>query len=191
MNIISNNCIGASIYKQLGIEFSNPFIWSLISPEDMVFLINNYDEMDLTKISFVSSNKMVVDGKIRVLFPHHIKDPSYQEPTKIDSNIFFKNIEDYLLDSWNRRVLRLKNLNENPIFIISDRKNGNENGTYVFDNPNYLNDISTQYKIVLVGDEDFWKSPKCNNFDIVSGKNFSISPVGRLAEIIIERENLC
>ena len=41
LNIISHNCIGARIYQQKNMEYGNPFMWSVIPPEDFWYL-NKY-----------------------------------------------------------------------------------------------------------------------------------------------------
>lgn len=51
MNIISNNCCGADIYTNvLKTEFSNPFIWSLLFPNDFIYLYENYDSINFKNI---------------------------------------------------------------------------------------------------------------------------------------------
>lgn len=37
--IICNNCVGAEIYKMLGCQFDNPFMWNLIEFDSYCRLI--------------------------------------------------------------------------------------------------------------------------------------------------------
>lgn len=47
MNIISNTCLGAALYKfGFKIPFSNPFCWSFIDFNSMFYLIKNYENIN-------------------------------------------------------------------------------------------------------------------------------------------------
>ena len=48
--IISNNCTGAGIFKQLKQEYNNPFMWNLIKWQSYFKLIEDFDNIDFTKI---------------------------------------------------------------------------------------------------------------------------------------------
>ena len=44
MKIVSNHCVGATLDRRLGQEFSSPFVWSLMLPKDYIKLIENLEE---------------------------------------------------------------------------------------------------------------------------------------------------
>lgn len=88
---IGNNCSGASIYKHTNNAYDNPFMWSIISPNDYIKLLKNYYAIDYANISLLrvcdsqtyklckkfkydfhqNSICLLLDNLIEVYFPHH------------------------------------------------------------------------------------------------------------------------
>lgn len=47
MNIITNNCLGGFIYRDiLKTEYQNPFIWTYIKTNEFIFLCENYNKIN-------------------------------------------------------------------------------------------------------------------------------------------------
>lgn len=123
MNIITNNCVAAAIYQLKHMQFANPFMWTLLSAPDFIYLVQNFNTIDFNKIQLTTDiykekpiYKLIVDGNLNVLYIHHKKDRSKTTPTKIKSDIWYVDIENYIIECWNRR---LKRMNESPKFIAA------------------------------------------------------------------------
>lgn len=143
MNIITNNCVAAAIYQIKKTQFTNPFMWTLMSAQDFIYLVQNFKSIDFSKIKLTTDiykeklvYKLIVDGKLNVLYIHHKKDKTKMIPTKIKRDIWYANIENYIIDCWNRR---LKRMTETPKFIVVSYG-------WTYDQIIKFADIKTDYK---------------------------------------------
>lgn len=150
MNVIANNCVGARIYQIKKSEYKNPFMWSLINPTNFVDLINNYDNIDFTKIE-VDKNNVTIDGKIKFFYPHY-RYGEYDKPTRIGNDIFSKNCQQFITDRYSYRIKRMLDAKEDPIFVLSDKDNIYTD--YVFNDYTLLDKINTKYRVILAGEFD-------------------------------------
>ncbi len=135
MNIISNNCVGGSIYQELNMQYQNPFVWCFITGNNFFKLINEYDSIDFNNIKVLNSvldkdikeydntYSINIDDKIYAHYIHYIKDDNYDVPTKKSDitgehsrDILYKDAKLLCVNNYNKRLLRM---NEAPIFIIS------------------------------------------------------------------------
>ena len=167
MNLICNNCVGARVYEALNKQYTNPFIWSLVRPDEFVYLINNYNNIDFNKRELILIDNTLsirIDNKVTAVFVHHIKDERYSEYTKLSINnqmqARYKYMDEFILDRYDARVSRMT---ESPIFLISDRYNSFCNGTYTF-KPESLNGIKDFSNVTFIGSEktNLCKSLLCN-----------------------------
>lgn len=121
MNIIANNCIGGFIYKYSEQAYCNPFIWTAIYGNSLETLLLNYDSINFSNVYLhdVSGWKdynLVVDNKLDVKFWGHYKyDPNALTPTKRGDSIYSKDIENFILSSYIKRLARMT---EEPTFIL-------------------------------------------------------------------------
>jgi len=128
LNIISHNCIGARIYQLKGMEYENPFMWSIIPPDDFWYLYNNYNNINFKKIRLTKVKNdyvIVVDEKIKIYYVHYRYDEKCKTPTrriKDGVDIYYNKIEDYILEKYNKRLKRMLDEPIKPIFIVSDRE---------------------------------------------------------------------
>lgn len=128
INIISHNCIGARIYQIKGIEYENPFMWSIVPPEDFWYLYNNYNNIDFKKIRLTKIKNdyvIIVDEKLKIYYIHYRYDEKCKVPTqriKDGVDVYYNKIEDYILEKYNKRLERMLNNPVKPIFIVSDRE---------------------------------------------------------------------
>ena len=91
MNIISNDCIGGRVYNEYNSKYENPFIWSCITTDDFIYLMDNFYSIDFynIKCEFLNeelyNNKnipqIIIDGKICLQFIHHPQAQKYSQPT--------------------------------------------------------------------------------------------------------------
>ena len=121
MNIISNNCFGGFLYKYAGMKYENPFIWTAINGSSLLEILFNYDSIDFSKIflhdvSGHHSYNLVIDDKLDVKFWSHYKyDSNAQVPYKNGDSIFSADIGKYILDTYSKRLARMK---ETPVFAV-------------------------------------------------------------------------
>lgn len=128
LNIISHNCVGSRIYQKKDLEYGNPFMWSIIPPDDFWYLYNHYDELNydnikLTKIK--NDNVIIIDDKVKVYYVHYRYDKNAHEPTrriKDGVDIYYDKINDYILEKYQTRLERMKKQGIKPIFIVTDRE---------------------------------------------------------------------
>ena len=122
-NIIAHNCVGGRICQQIGVEYGNPFMWSIIPPTDFYYLYTHYNDLNYNNIKLEKVNtdyKLTIDDKVRVFYVHYKYDKNANTPvkkTKID--VFYNKIEEYILEKYDTRLARMK---EAPLFIVTDRE---------------------------------------------------------------------
>lgn len=115
--IISSDCTASIIYKHLiGKEYTNPFMSTTVSAKDFNYVIENFKDIDFLKYELFSIETknfngveptygIYVDGKVKILFPHH-NDP------------------EVIVEMYSTRAKRMvENLEENPdiVFIMAER----------------------------------------------------------------------
>lgn len=167
MNIICNNCGGADFYHMSKCEYTNPFIWCLIFPEDMYALIENYDKIDFTEFDikklsadlaksenwgeFNEHNRILglrIDDCFDVYYTHYAFDAKCVTPERRGPNLFYcKNFE-YVVDKYEERLKKL-NSTEVPCFlIIAYKRHG-----WTEEKLNHLIKLDTKYKICIITDK--------------------------------------
>jgi len=182
VNIICNNCIGAMIYEKKGEEFSNPFMWCLIPQEDFITLINEFNNINFENIT-VKNNIVLIDNKVNVFYTHY-KYGDYQSPTKIGSDVYVNDVEKYVREKYLKRLKRMLDKKESPVFIISDRKNGY--GKYVFEDFSLLKNIHNCHNCILITDKKNIKNQKMRTIYV----NDSNAAVSALADFVMKEIKL-
>lgn len=123
MNIISHNCVGAYMYIKKGEIYGNPFMWSVIPPEDFFYLYNHYSEINFDKIEIAFENnfyKVVIDNKVNVWYVHYKYNEHAMEPTRtIHDDVIYYDIENFILERYKTRLSRMFG---EPVFVITDRE---------------------------------------------------------------------
>lgn len=176
MNIIANNCVGADLYfNVLKSEFKTPFIWSLIYPDEFIYLCKNYDNIDLNNIEMVlMSDKddrgtikhkiskhicgIKIDNKITAWFTHILYDKNFKEPTIIGvDRYYYRNFE------WvyNKYKERLKRMTEKPIFTVLAYQ------TTCW-NKEYIEKLESKYPIYVLTDIPGCKSTENKHIEYVN-----------------------
>lgn len=129
MIFIASDCVGARMYEKLNLQFNNPFCWNRLSYKDFIFLANNLQKIDFNKIKINlindpaknKNNNVVglvnVDNKINILYPHYIQNSKYDKPTKIDTDVYYNKIGEYILEKYTSRLNRM-NLDEKVCLIL-------------------------------------------------------------------------
>ncbi len=122
MNLISNCCLIGDLCENKHIKYFTPFVWNTFSPDDIKILINEYKNIDFTKVQLVKFKDtkyygLRIDDKLTVYYIHYLyadneltRDNDYKEVTGRD-------IEKYIVESYKRRLARL-DVTEKPKFMF-------------------------------------------------------------------------
>ena len=152
MNIISNNCTAGWIYKQSGIQYNNPFVFTIMTPKDFTNLINNYDTLNFGNREIRQEGTcyvITIDGLVDIKYIHHKEkdvDTPYIKIERGDRNMYGRNMKDYILSAYDRRVSRMEGP---PLFIISEREHPREKGKYVVKYDAIRENLNTPYRIIV------------------------------------------
>lgn len=120
MNIITNNCLGGFIYRDiLKSEYQNPFIWTYIKTNEFIFLCENYNKInfhnyELGKKGNTKNNLFIkIDNKIDLDFHHIWFDETCLIPTIKESingcDIHYNKPWEYIIEKYEKRLNRMDN----------------------------------------------------------------------------------
>ena len=117
MNIISNNCFGGHTYKYvLEKEYENPFIWTRLYNNDLIYLLEHFNELNFHNFCIEKKQQNLlfqffvnIDGKIHLEMKHYKFHPNYSTPTKIGADVFYNKIWEYVSDVYEKRLARMSN----------------------------------------------------------------------------------
>lgn len=123
MNLISNCCLIGDYCENKHIQYFTPFVWNTFFPDDIKVLINEYKNIDFTKVKLVKFKDtkyygLKIDDKLTVYYIHYL----YSEHNGIIRNKYNKevtgrDIEKYIVESYERRLARL-DVTEKPKFMF-------------------------------------------------------------------------
>ena len=120
MNIISNNCLGGFVYKEvLQTQYSNPLIWhAFVNPQEYSSFIKDFDKLNfenimLSKDSDGLKNNFIIDidEKYKIFQHHMFFDANATVPTVFGPNgndIKYNHIWEYIVNNFIRRTERMK-----------------------------------------------------------------------------------
>lgn len=156
MNFVSNSCVGANIMKyELNIPYCNPFCWNLIDFDSFYTLINEWDNIDFDNIKLIKFDGkdicgILIDEKVLVRYVHYHRSQKDLAIRKDGVEVYFNNIEEYVISSYRKRLERMKERNEEPIFVIGSSW---WHGEFTSEQIDKFLSIDTKYKMVFVGNE--------------------------------------
>ena len=172
MNIITNNCLGGHIYRDvLKIQYKNPFIWCFIEP--FFVFIKDYSNINFRNYRLEKLNgklerfKIVIEDKYELKFWHYWFDKNCEILTIKDRDVYYNKIWEYIVEKYEERLSRmnpddirvfayynndltleqfevLKNLSKNNKVLVFNNK-------FNFENPNM--------KCFTI--DENWVEPKC------------------------------
>ena len=164
MNIISNCCLGGFIYQDvLKVQFSNPFIWSWLNQDDVIYLIQNYDKIDFNNYELSTYNnlplkdevcfQLTIDDKIKIIYSHYqfIKNKDVLEIDRTRNMVYHNKIWEYVVAKYDERLKRMIDENTPPVFLICDNRNGS--GTFSKSQVEILS--SSKYKVMFFSCYDY------------------------------------
>lgn len=193
MIFIGSDCVGARIYEQLNLQFNNPFCWSRISYNDFIFLANNLQNIDFNKFSInlindpaenKNKNKVgivSIDNKIDILYPHYIQNSKYDIPTKINTDVYYNKMNEYILEKYTIRTSRM-NLNENVCLILHHKIDRPGFDITYNDCKDFIHRKFLYPKILVTHDESLLLEPNSDTNIIICDKN---EETGQIAKKII------
>ena len=130
MFIISNNCLGGFIYRDiLKTQYASPFIWTSVHPDEYIQMIDEFANIDLENAEIVKEKEglsnnfdILLCEKYHVHNQHmwfnkNVKMPTISGPNKCDVN--YCKIWEYIYDNWMRRSKRAKK-EEKKLFLFYD-----------------------------------------------------------------------
>lgn len=136
--IISDNCWGGFIYKNLNLKFNTPFIGLFIFSEDYINLLKNFDDIIYTKLEFMDPNNSKYKSELE----------NNGTLGKYPIGVLNKDIEIHFLhyeneneakEKWEKRV---KRINKNNLLIkFCDRDCCTKELIEEFDKLNYKNKL--------------------------------------------------
>lgn len=181
LNVICNNCGGADFYKLNKQPYCNPFVWSCVFADDMIKLIQLYDDLNFENVKLIKltdsiahynnyheydSRKHIcginIDNTVNVFYTHYVYDPYHFEVKRIGSDVhYIKNFE-YVYNSYLRRVKRmLADTAADTIFVVIAFNRHGWNCEKI----NELLRINVQHKVVLITDQ--YTNYKNSHIDII------------------------
>ena len=163
VNIISNCCAGATLYKNyLGIPYNNPFIWAVLYPKTVFTLLESFYTINWLNIKLEEANlmvdpsqghrnyKIIIDNKVEIFYIHYQFNEAQSTIYDTGVDVFYNRIWEYVIEKYISRVKRMGELKVPPSFLLCDNKEG-----YSFSNNDILRLLSPRpFKIVLATDKD-------------------------------------
>lgn len=119
MNIITNNCLGGFIYRDiLKCEYQNPFIWTAIDHKDFLNFINDYEHIDFNNVKVVQIENVyytIIDNKYKFANRHIIYSEKDETPRNAYDgvhvdwvNVYYNKPNEYILEKYKNRLSRMK-----------------------------------------------------------------------------------
>lgn len=127
MNLISNCCLIGDYCENKHIQYFTPFVWNTFFPDDIKVLINEYKNIDFTKVKLVKFKDtkyygLRIDDKLTVYYIHYLYADHELTRDNYLKEVTGREIEKYIVDSYKRRLDRL-DFTEKPKFMfITNRK---------------------------------------------------------------------
>ena len=185
-NIIANNCVGARIYQIKGEAYNTPFVWCLVSPEDFLYLYENFNIINFKNIRIEKDGEWYfirVDDKIKIYYPHYRYDENCNIPAKRgigELNIYYCNIEDYIVEKYKSRLSRMT---EEPLFIIDDKSTNLVDGKCVFKDSDIQKYVDKKNCIITTSNK------KIRGKNVIYKTNPDMT-TGAIAKIILKKTDI-
>ena len=165
MNIIGNNCGGATFYNMHKVPYSNPFMWCCTFATDMITLIDCFSELNWAKHDIIQLDSRTaiynhyrefnptqygirIGNRVDTYFTHYLYDSTAKQPySKGPDKFYYRNYQ-YTYERYMERLKRMFELQEEPQFlVIAYTRHGWTNELI-----NSLAKLNTQYKVILITD---------------------------------------
>ena len=126
MNLISNNCVGPSLYALYGEKFDHPFVWGAFDLDDFIYLANNYEKIEYTNTEYDLETRLYqtrksvicnIDNKVKYHFSHYMYDQTMKEPGRCDTykhTLLYNNIIALTREKY---MYRKERMQKDPTFL--------------------------------------------------------------------------
>lgn len=133
-------------------------MWNVIPYGDFRNLVLNYDEMDFSKFQVSVFRRpdgrnvvrAVFDSIVGVYYIHYHQDVRYKSPVKIDIDVYADDIVSYVSDAIHRRVGRMFERHEKPVFLFETRSRNSNYSVYTESDIMDFMKLDTDYKKILL-----------------------------------------
>lgn len=185
-NIISNNCVGARYYENMGACFENPFMWVSIKLKDFIYLIENFDTIDFFNVnsyltmgefykddvSFLNCDSRcctsLIDNNIKIYYIHHHYTKYHKTKKVFRNKISEENFKKGITNNVEYDMVGcdiLQYLDDKWFERLKRMKKSNKKPIFVYwDSPSYTNDditklfsLKTKYTIIVLSEKDYSK----------------------------------
>ena len=170
-NLIGNCCTTAFIYKQMNVQFNNPFMWAAIWANDFIKLIQSFDEIDFKNPElekYVLNDKelcysIILNKNIKINYTHYKQGNQNDHHRIVGPDMYDWRAYEYTFNIFNERTNRMLNDNIKPCFVILGEMKNVPGYNLNFDSYNLENlikicEIPTKHKIcIITGHEELLK----------------------------------
>lgn len=165
-NIVSSSCVGQLLYKIFfNCKYPNPFMGNMINGDDFIYLINNFNSIDLLNIKELTYNihnfsksketyGLCIDNNVNVLYPHNDVKESVKE----------------------NFIRRLNNFTKENICFILDVKSWEKYKDIIYTQNNIIDfcTLNNEYKKILCVADKTYKKYETDNCKIIIKDNLDI-----------------
>lgn len=123
MNLISQNCLTGDLNRyHFHTKYSSPFIWTVIAFEDMKKLITEWNSINFLDYELLRDENwnfsILIDKKVKIQYVHYKFSPDDKIPRKDGVDIYYSRIWEYIVEKYEKRIKRMLDRNEAPLFCI-------------------------------------------------------------------------
>lgn len=137
--IVSNNCWGAHVYRQLGLQYSTPFIGTFLHPACYLDLVGDFRQWIIKPIRFVSESKHGTVNSFRVasnwFYPIGVLGD------QIEIQFLHYRSASEAMATWNRRCERISSVDQQLFFKFCDRDACSFSQMATFDQTHWQNKV--------------------------------------------------
>lgn len=137
-SIISNNCWGAEVYKDLDIQYNTPFVGLFLPSTCFIKLLQNFHFLLNAQINFIDHTRY---NFYKDFHQEHGNYPIAILGNEIEIHFMHYKNEEEAFQKWNRRVKRMNETSPQLFFKFCDRDLLNDKELHAFDNAPFLNKV--------------------------------------------------
>lgn len=158
-NIIGNSCVSSWITtKFLNQELINPFAWCIIDFNSCFNLVKHWDSINFENYRLKKDDNfnisIIIDNLVKVDYVHYRFHKNYNTPTKIEEDIFYNKIWEFIVDKYIKRLKKMRESNINPVFIFATANHGlARHKPFTLAEQSKLDELNSKYTIILSFDK--------------------------------------
>lgn len=132
MILLSNNCFGGFIYKNiLEEQYNSPFVWCRIWEDDYFTLIKDFENINFMNFEIHKTKEnekindlmecnfnIIIDNKIKVFYNHYRFSSKDDKIRKDGIDIYYNKIWEYIVEKYKERTKRMLTDKTKPIILL-------------------------------------------------------------------------